>query len=84
MWYLHSVLYMTHQFAFVYLYYFQVIGVDRAAGTVKVSRKALLEASDASADDIAAIAPDSSEVSLESAPTFPVIPPRKFSQDYFL
>jgi hypothetical protein len=62
----------------------QVVGVDRAAGTVKVSRKALLDAADASADAIAAKAPDPSETSLEAAPTFPVIPPRKFSQDYFL
>ena len=60
--------------------------MDKGAGTVRVSRKILLDEADAANDTLKAQAPTPEEVlsQLAVAPTFPVIPPRSFSQDYFL
>ena len=59
-------------------------GVDRAAGTIKVSRKALMDKADANADNLIATPPDEDEAAIVAVPKFPVVPPRTFSQEYFL
>lgn len=74
----------------------QVIGVDREYGTVKVSRKALLrqerkgkgkgDGDDEEEDDLRPIAPTAEDrlLAIGTLPTFPVVPPRKWSPDFFL
>lgn len=62
----------------------QVIGVDREYGTVKVSRKVLLSGEEE--DDLRPEAPSAEDrmLAIGTLPTFPVIPPRKWSPDFFL
>ena len=65
----------------------QVIGVDREYGTVKVSRKALLQkAGNTEEDDLKPEVPSAEDrlMAIGTLPTFPVIPPRKWSPDFFL
>ena len=65
----------------------QVIGVDREYGTVKVSRKALLRQDGGDEeDDLKPEAPSAADrlLAIGTLPTFPVIPPRKWSPDFFL
>lgn len=65
----------------------QVIGVDREYGTVKVSRKALLRQNgNTEEDDLKPEVPSPEDrlMAIGTLPTFPVIPPRKWSPDYFL
>lgn len=66
----------------------QVIGVDREYGTVKVSRKALLQQSGGNPDDddLRPEVPSAEErlMAVGTLPTFPVLPPRKWSPDFFL
>lgn len=67
----------------------QVLSVDKGTGAVRVSRKALL---DPSSDDDIRASPADDVVNgtrppaggvRDPLPTFPVIPPRKWSKDYF-
>ena len=63
----------------------QVIGLDREYGTVKVSRKALLQQEDAE-DELKPQPPSVEDrlLAIGTLPSFPVIPPRKWSPEYFL
>ena len=60
----------------------QVYFVDKATGTLKVSRKQLMDPKSSVPDHIRSPT-ISSAVAIEDLPTFPVIPPRKFSKEYF-
>lgn len=66
----------------------QVIGVDREFGTVKVSRKILLqeEGEGGEEDDLRPEVPTAEDrlMAIGTLPTFPIIPPRKWSPEFFL
>ena len=64
----------------------QVLSVDRGTGAVRVSRKALLkkgETDNISADNTSEIEQVEPGGLRDPLPTFPVIPPRKWSKDFF-
>ncbi len=59
----------------------QVMSVDKALGAVRVSRKKLIDPN--SPDRLVATPPSKNQRRMESLPTFAVVPPRRFSKDFF-
>lgn len=63
-------------------YCLQVYSVDKGTGITKVSRKQLQNAKNSVPDHIRNLT-SSAVDAIQELPTFPVIPPRKFSKDFF-